>query len=280
MRDKSFMPLLGFLFIPFLMSIGSLFAPFGFNQIRVGEDYLPRLSPPSAEHILGTTSGGMDVFSRILLGAPTAMTVAVSSIVLGLAVGVGLGLASAVFGKVLRGPLFVLANAIFTLPAFLIALAISVAVSAAAESYVQIVLTGSLSVAIAYSMKYYRVVETAAEKLVSSQYYIEARLAGISRWRLIGKYLLKDSIRSTPAIISMHGVESILVLAGLSFLGLGIDANMGAEWGYDLGRGLQDLVTGRWWTTLFPLLAIGVSTVPLALISERLTRFNRERLND
>ena len=272
MRDRSNALLMGLLSIPVLVSFASLFAPFGYSQIRVGDDYLPRLAPPSSEHILGTTASGMDVFSRILLGAPTAITVAVSSIVIGLSVGVGLGIASAVVGKALRAPLFVLSNAVFTLPEFLIALAISVAVAAAAESYLQIILTGSVSVAIAYSMKYFRVVQSAADKLVSSEYYKEARLAGVSRWRLTKNYLIKDSIRSTPAIMAMHGVDSILVLAGLSFLGLGIDANMGAEWGYDLGRGLQDLVTGRWWTTLFPLLAIGITTVPLALLAERLTK--------
>lgn len=272
MINRSNALLIGLLSMPVLLSLGSLFAPFGFNQIRVGEDYLPRLAPPGGEHILGTTASGMDVFSRILLGAPTAITVSISSIVLGLLVGVGLGIASAVVGKALRAPLFVLSNAIFTLPAFLIALAISVSVAAAAESYLQIILTGSISVAIAYSMKYFRVVQSAADKLVSSQYYKEARLAGVSRWRLTKNYLIKDSIRSTPAIMAMHGVESILVLAGLSFLGLGVDANMGAEWGYDLDKGLQDLVSGRWWTTLFPLLAIGITTVPLALLAERLAK--------
>jgi peptide/nickel transport system permease protein len=69
-----------------------------------------------------------------------------------------------------------------------------------------------------------------------------------------------------------------LTLAGLGFLGFGIDPTMGAEWGYDLNRSIADVSAGIWWTSVFPGLAIVLVVLGLTLVGESLNDLADPRL--
>jgi peptide/nickel transport system permease protein len=71
-------------------------------------------------------------------------------------------------------------------------------------------------------------------------------------------------------IATLNAADAILTLAGLGFLGLGIQPTEAAEWGYDLQRAIADAGAGIWWTALFPGLGIVVAVTALTLVGEGL----------
>ena len=73
---------------------------------------------------------------------------------------------------------------------------------------------------------------------------------------------------SLPVIITLNGAEAILTLAGLGFLGFGIQPTKAAEWGYDLNKALSDISNGIWWTAVFPGPAIVLVVLGMTLVGE------------
>ena len=77
-------------------------------------------------------------------------------------------------------------------------------------------------------------------------------------------------IQSVPVIATLNAADAILTLAGLGFLGLGIQPSEAAEWGYDLQRAVADAGAGIWWTALYPGLGIVLAVTALTLVGEGL----------
>jgi peptide/nickel transport system permease protein len=73
-----------------------------------------------------------------------------------------------------------------------------------------------------------------------------------------------------PVLGTLNAADAILTLAGLGFLGLGIQSTDAAEWGHDLNRALADAGSGVWWTGLYPGLAIVLLVTGLTLVGEGL----------
>jgi peptide/nickel transport system permease protein len=86
----------------------------------------------------------------------------------------------------------------------------------------------------------------------------------------MGRYLFGNVIQSVPVIGTLNAADAILTLAGLGFLGIGIQPDQAAEWGYDLQRALDDAGIGVWWTSLYPGLAIVLLVTGLTLVGEGL----------
>jgi len=70
--------------------------------------------------------------------------------------------------------------------------------------------------------------------------------------------------------MTLNASEAILTLAGLGFLGFGIEPNSGAEWGYDLNKALSDVTNGIWWTGVAPGVAIVLIVLGVTLVGESL----------
>jgi peptide/nickel transport system permease protein len=79
-------------------------------------------------------------------------------------------------------------------------------------------------------------------------------------------------------IFTLNASEAILTLAGLGFLGFGIEPSSAAEWGFDLNKALADTTSGIWWTGVFPGLAIVWTVLGLTLVGESINDLNDPRL--
>ena len=77
----------------------------------------------------------------------------------------------------------------------------------------------------------------------------------------MAQHIFRNATRTLPLIFTLNASEALLTLAGLGFLGFGIEPTAAAEWGFDLNRALSDATSGIWWTGVFPGAAI-VLTVP------------------
>ena len=245
-----------------------IIAPYGFNQVADadGERFGNHLSP-GGDHIFGTTVQGLDVFSRVVWGARTAVSVVLLALLFSLFVGVLLGIIAGFVGRWLDRVLVLVMDALYTLPALLLAIVVAFLL---AEYVGGGVTTAALAITAVYVPQYFRVVRAATVSAKEQTYVEAARAMGAGPVTIMGRYLLNNVVHSVPVIATLNAADAILTLAGLGFLGYGIQPTEAAEWGYDLQRAVSDAGAGIWWTGLFPGMAIVLLVLGLTLVGEGL----------
>ncbi|GAA0997546.1 ABC transporter permease [Subtercola frigoramans] len=253
-------------------------APYGFAQLRGPDGPFGAQLPPSPEHIWGTTVGGYDVFSRVIWGAQTALEVMVVAVILSIFAGVLLGLVSGYFGGWLDRILVVLADAIYAFPSLLLAIVMSIVISGGQSSLYGGILAAAISITVVYIPQYFRVIRAETVRIKGEAFVESAKVMGASNTRIMVRHVLRNSTRTLPLIFTLNASEAVLTLAGLGFLGFGIEPTSAAEWGYDLNKSLSDVTSGIWWTAVFPGLAIVLSVLGVTLVGESLNDLADPRL--
>ncbi|WP_147795185.1 ABC transporter permease [Cellulomonas sp. Y8] len=258
--------------------LAPLLAPYGFNQLRDADGPFGAQQPPSAEHWLGTTVGGFDVLSRVIYGSRTALLVMIIAIAASLFIGVLLGLVSGYFGGWLDRVLVVIADAVYAFPSLLLAIVLAIVISGGQSDMWGGVLAAALSITVVFTPQYLRVVRAETIRIKSEAFVESARVIGASNTRIMLKHVLRNATRTLPLIITLNASEAVLTLAGLGFLGFGIEPTQAAEWGYDLNRAIADVTSGIWWTSVFPGVAIVLSVLGITLVGESLNDLADPRL--
>ena len=253
-------------------------SPYRYNELRDENGLFGAQSPPSAEHLLGTTSGGYDVLSRVLWGAQTAFYVIVVAILLSFFVGVFLGLISGYLGGWLDRVLVVIADAVYAFPSLLLAIVAAIVISGGQSSLWGGVLAAAISITAVFIPQYFRVIRAEAVRIKTEAFVESAKVVGASTFRVMFRHVLRNSTRTLPLIVTLNSSEAILTLAGLGFLGFGIEPTSAAEWGYDLNKSVSDVTSGIWWTSLFPGLAIVLVVLGVTLVGESLNDLADPRL--
>ncbi|WP_405167941.1 ABC transporter permease [Nocardia sp. NBC_01499] len=247
-----------------------LIAPYGFAQSAAdGVDFV-RQQAPSAQHWFGTSVRGEDVFSRVIWGARTALFVIVISLVLSLFVGVPLGLLSGYLGRWFDRVLVLFMDAMYAFPTLLLAIVVSIVVAGGRSTSLGGVLSAAVAITAVFVPQYFRVVRNATVSVKNEPYVDAARVTGASTGRILFRHIFANVTQSLPVIVTLNGSEAILTLAGLGFLGFGIEPTQAAEWGYDLNKALSDVSNGIWWTGIFPGFAIVLVVLGMTLVGESL----------
>jgi len=219
-----------------------LIAPYGHAQIKAADGTsFPAQAAPSAEHIWGTTAAGFDVFSRVVWGARTAVIAIGVAVLLSIFAGVLLGLVSGYYGGWVDRILVMIADAIYSFPSLLLAILMAIMISHGQSGLWSGILASGISITVVYIP-------------------------------------FKNSTRTLPVILTLNSSEAILTLAGLGFLGFGIEPTAAAEWGYDLNRSVSDVTAGIWWTAVFPGIAIVLIVLGITLVGESLNDLADPRL--
>src|SRR4051794_761190 len=244
-----------------------LLAPYSFDTYQDGQGRFPTQGEPSDRNPWGTTVQGFDVMSRTIFGARTAVEVVFLAVVFSLAIGVPLGLVSGFVGGWLDRILVLITDALFAFPYLLLAIVAAFLLSDTIDS--GIVVT-AIAITVVYVPQYFRVVRASTLSARESTYIEAARAMGARPSTIIRKYLFGNVVQSVPVIATLNAADAILTLAGLGFLGLGIQPDEAAEWGYDLQRAVADAGAGIWWTALFPGLGIVLAVTALTLVGEGL----------
>lgn len=242
-------------------------APYGFAQSAADGARFPKAGAPSGEHWFGTDRLFFDVFSRVIWGARTAMEVVLLSMLFCVVTGVPLGLISGYFGGWPDRILVLVMDAIFAFPSFLLAIVFSFLLTGILGGSVIAV---ALSLTAIYIPQYFRVVRNTTVSAKEATYVEAARAIGASDGVIMRRYLFGNVVQSVPVLATLNAADAILTLAGLGFLGLGIQSTDAAEWGHDLNRALADAGSGIWWTGLYPGLAIVLLVTGLTLVGEGL----------
>ncbi|WP_062318575.1 ABC transporter permease [Demequina maris] len=255
-----------------------LLAPYGFAQLRGPDGPFGAQQPPSAEHWLGTTQGGYDVLSRLIWGSRTALLVIIVAVIASLLIGVALGLIAGYFGGWLDRVLVVVADAIYAFPSLLLAIVLAIVISGGQSSLWGGILAAALSITVIFIPQYLRVTRAEVIRIKSEAFVESARVIGAGHVRIMTRHVLRNSTRTLPLILTLNASEAILTLAGLGFLGFGIEPSAAAEWGYDLNKAMSDVTSGIWWTSVFPGTAIVLVVLGLTLVGESLNDLADPRL--
>lgn len=279
---QRFMLILGLSIVSFFILVAILadfIAPYGFAQLQYenGEYFGSQIAPGGA-HIWGTTVGGFDVFSRVVYGTRTAIAVIVVAVILSILVGVLLGLLSGYFAGWLDRILVLVADAVYAFPSLLLAISLSIVISGGRSGFWSGILAAGLSITVIFIPQYYRAMRAETLRIKQEAFVESAQVLGASSFRILFRHIFRNATRTLPIIFTLNASEAILTLAGLGFLGFGIDPTMGAEWGYDLNRSVADVSAGIWWTSIFPGSAIVLVVLGITLVGESLNDLADPRL--
>jgi peptide/nickel transport system permease protein len=251
-----------------------LISPYSFDQYLDAHGHrFPKSAPPNAAHWFGTNIMSTDVFSHIVYGSRTALEVIVIAVLVSLVIGVPLGLFSGYYGGPLDRVLVLVMDAMFAFPSLLLAILVAVLVRGQfgflGQSFSGI-MAAAISITVIYIPQYFRVIRNSVISVREEPYVEAARILGAKPRTVIGRYVFGNVVQNVPVIGTLNAADALLTLAGLGFLGFGVQPTQAAEWGYDLQRALPEASGGIWWTSVYPGLAIVLLVTGLTLVGESL----------
>ncbi len=207
----------------------------------------PNLPPLAAGHLLGTDQIGRDLLSRTLIGVQASWLSALVVVTSGLLVGGVIGLIAGATGGWVDTVLMRFTDLFLALPGALVAIAIVAALGSG--------LTNTLiGVVIVWWPYYARILRGEVKALAARPHVEAARLSGVSRHRILTRHLLPGVVPTAVVTASLDIANVVLLLAALSFLGLGRQAPA-PELGADTARTLSQLLS-QWWVPGIPGLAV------------------------
>ena len=259
-RNK--MAVLG-LFLITIMIVLAIFADViaDYETVVIKQNLSNRLQAPSMSHILGTDEFGRDIFARLIHGARVSLKVGVLAVGISIAIGGALGAIAGYYGGHLDNIIMRIMDIFLAVPSILLAIAI---VSALGPNLINLMVAISISSIPGYA----RIVRASVLSIRDQEYVEAAKAIGASDTRIILKHIIPNSL--APVIVqgTLGVAGAILSVAGLSFIGLGIQPPA-PEWGSMLSGGRQYL-RYAWWVTTFPGLAIMITILSLNLLGDGL----------
>lgn len=244
------------MFVIFTYAIAGIFAPW-IAPHGEAEVISSAFAPPDETMLLGADQLGRDIFSRIIYGSRNSVGLALIATLLAFIMGAAGGLFAATKGGWLDQVLGRVADIIMSVPSLIFALLM---LSIFGTDLWVIVLV----VAVIYSPRVFRLSRAVAGNVVVMDYIEAAKLRGEGTWYLIRREILPNS---TAPLIAEFGLEFcfvFLLIAGLSFLGLGIQPPT-ADWG-SMVRETATLISFGDMTPLIPAAAIALLTVAVNFV--------------
>lgn len=225
------------------------------------QDLSAAIQGPSVEHWLGTDQLGRDIATRLMYGGRISLMIGVLAVLIGLVIGVPLGMIAGYYGGWADLAISRFADMMFAFTSILLALTLVAVLGVSLQNVIIAVGVSVIPVII-------RLVRSSVLSLREEPYVEAARALGASDRRIIVRHVLRNSL--TPVLV--HGTlsigVSILVAAGLGFLGLGVQSPT-AEWGTMLGEGRQFIFSAPHMTT-FPGIAIFLAILAFNLLGDGL----------
>lgn len=220
-----------------------------------------RYQPPSSEHILGTDSYGRDMFARIVYGGRTSLLIGVATAAFALVMGTIIGASAAYFGGAVDNILMRIMDIFLAIPGTLLAIAI---ISVMNSSIFNLL----IAMGISQTPRMSRLVRSAVLGVMGSDYIEAAKAVGTSHFRIIFRHILPNAMGPILVQTSQTVARSVLIVAGLSFVGLGISEPT-PEWGSMLS-GVKSQMRYSPYLALGPGIAMVLSVLSLTMIGDGL----------
>jgi peptide/nickel transport system permease protein len=219
------------------------------------------LHPPSVRHWFGTDQVGRDVLSRVLYGARISPLVAVIVLLIACVIGIPLGIAAGYFGGWVDEVIMRVTDIFLAFPSLLLALALAAVLPTSLTSL-------TIAIAVTWWPWYTRLIRGQAASVAGRPYVDGCRALGVSRWRIILRHILPNSITPLIVQVSLDVGGVILTASALSFLGLGAQ-DPTPDWGLMVSEG-QTYFTTDWWVVTFPGIAILLTAFAFNLVGDGL----------
>ena len=246
-----------------LIVLAGILAPLIAPYDPYHQDFTSALQPPSLAHPFGTDMIGRDVFSRVLYGIRIDMQIGFFTTYVPMIYGVAIGAAAGYFGGWFDAIVMRVLDVFMAFPFLvLIIVVLSILGPGVHNIYIAVFL-------VAWTM-YARLAR--AEMLVerNKDYVLAARTIGFGPGRIIFRHALPNIINSSIVFSMADFVLNILLVSGLSFLGLGVQPPL-PEWGSMIAEG-RDFIFQAWWISTLPGVAIVITGAGLSLIGDGLSQ--------
>ena len=219
---------------------------------------------------LGTDDQGRDMLSAIFYGLRISLTVGVTSTIVAFAIGLALGLTAAYFGGRTETVIMRIADIQLSFPAILIAL---ILLAVLGQGVLKII-AALVTVQWAY---YARTVRGAALVEKRKEYVEAARCLALSPLRIVFRHILPNCLPPLIVVATVQVAAAIALEATLSFLGLGLPITE-PSLGLLIANGYQYLLSGKYWISFFPGVALLLTIVSINLVADRLRDVLNPRL--
>jgi peptide/nickel transport system permease protein len=219
---------------------------------------------------LGTDDQGRDMLSGIFYGLRISLAVGVTSTVIALAIGLVLGLAAAYFGGWADALIMRIADIQLSFPAILIALVLLAMLGQGVDK----IIVALVTVQWAY---YARTVRSSALVERQKEYVEAARVLALSQPRIVFRHLLPNCLPPLIVVATVQVAHAILLESTLSFLGLGLPITE-PSLGLLISNGFQYLLSGKYWISFYPGLALLLSILAINLVADQLRDVLNPRL--
>jgi peptide/nickel transport system permease protein len=244
---------------------GSHFTPQDPKQVAMSNKYTPPffIEGGSLTNILGTDYLGRDVLSRIIQGGRLSLAVSFAAILTGGFVGTILGLLAGFFGRLPDKIIMRLTDAMMAIPGILLALLMAITIG---SGFLTVVL------AIAFSLwpRFTKITRGQTLSLKKKNFIVQAWVMGASNLRIIFFHLLPNQLNTLIVLLVQVVGSSVLMEAGLSFLGLSVQPP-NPTWGGMVTDG-KNTFQLAWWSSVFPALAIVITVISCNMFGEWIKR--------
>ena len=247
--------------------------PYDLAQLDIMDARVPPGSPTAdGQHRfwLGTDDQGRDMLSAIFYGLRISLAVGATSTVLALMIGLTMGLVAAYFGGRLESAIMRIVDIQLSFPAILIAL-ILIAVLGQGTGKV---IAALVTIQWAY---YARTVRSAALVERRKEYIEAARCLALPPQRIVFRHLLPNCLPPLIVVATVQVAAAIALEATLSFLGLGLPITE-PSLGLLIANGYQYLLSGKYWISFFPGIALLCTIVSINLVADQLRDILNPRL--
>ena len=242
----------------FVAAFAPLLAPYGAYELNPSAV----LQPPSSEHFFGTGNFGEDIFSRVLFGARYDLLIGFCAVAIGLVLGCTVGAIAGFRGGWLDEVGMRLMDMLSAFPGFILAMGIAAALGPSLRNLI-------IAIALVNVPIYARLMRQQFLVVGRTQYATAARGVGATPFRILRWHLLPNTWEPIFVQSTLQFGYAILDAAGLSFIGLGVRLPA-PEWGVMVSLGIDRIVSGEWWVSFFPGLAIAIAVMGFNLIGDGL----------
>jgi len=247
--------------------------PYDLAQLDVLDSKLApgeRSSTTGRPYWLGTDDQGRDMLSGIFYGLRISLSVGVASTVIALTIGLTLGMAAAYFGGWVDAVIMRVADIQLSFPAILIALVLLAVLGQGIGKIIAALVT----VQWAY---YARTVRSSALVERQKEYVEAAKVLALSQARIVFRHLLPNCLPPLIVVATVQVAHAILLESTLSFLGLGLPITE-PSLGLLISNGFQYLLSGKYWISFYPGLALFLSILAINLVADQLRDIMNPRL--
>ena len=254
-----------------LITLAAIFAPYFAPQnpydlmsLSIMDNRLPpgEASMSGTVYWLGTDSQGRDMLSAILYGLRLSLIVGLTATIMACALGMSVGLLAAYAGGFVETALMRIVDFFLGFPTILVALVLLAILGRGVDKVI-------LAIVVVQWANYARIMRASALVERQKEYIEAAENLGFPAWRIMVVHLLPNCLGPILVWATIHVATAIALEATLSFLGVGVPITE-PSLGLLIANGFEHLLSGEYWISVFPGLALLTLVVSINLVGDRL----------